>query len=32
MIRQLFGVARLEMLRLLRSPMALSLLLIVPAF
>lgn len=32
MIRQLAGVARLEFLRLLRSPMALALLLVVPAF
>ncbi len=32
MIRPLAGVARLELLRLLRSPMALALLLVVPAF
>lgn len=31
MIRQIIGVARLEMLRLIRSPMALSLLIAVPA-
>lgn len=32
MMRPLLGVARLELLRLVRSPMALSLLLVVPAF
>ncbi len=32
MIRPLLGVARLELMRLVRSPMALSLLLVVPAF